>query len=292
MSTELARNAPFTSEQVDLIKRQLAPGATDDEVAVFLQLCQYHELNPFAREVFLSIPLDQAGKRKKNKDGTDKAASNIVARDGYLAVADRHPQYAGMVSGVVKDTDAFEFGLMEPKHVWGEGRSKIRGAYAYVYRLDRKFPVRFYAEWNEYGAPNVKSEWSTWSKFPSAMILKVAEGTALRRAFRLSGVVAEGEIDGDDVPAPRPEIDPAVNWKPGRLPAAPPKPIDWEEPNDQPTAALPVVPVRPGVTYDPAAEPELPPIGEDEGDEPFIHPDQSTIFVAPSSAGRGETEPA
>lgn len=194
----------FTPEQVALIKSQFAAGATDDEFAVFLAVAQKFELDPIAREVWCI-------KRK-----ADDPAQIMVGRDGLLAIAERSGHFDGLVSGVVKEGDTFEFGLREPTHRFGETRGKLLGGYAYVYRSDRQYPFHVFAEWAEHGAPITRDKdgkrinlWSPWSKYPSAMIRKTAEAQALRLAFRVSGVVAEGSeaddyVDGEVIEDPPP----------------------------------------------------------------------------------------
>jgi hypothetical protein len=78
-------------------------------------------------------------------------------------------------------------------HSYGNPRGAIVGAYALVFRKDRSRPAYFYASYAEYGAGNNP----TWKKYPSAMIIKVAEAMALKRAFSISELVTQEEMGLD-----------------------------------------------------------------------------------------------
>lgn len=189
----------YTREKIELVKQTVAQGATDAELAMFLGLAARYGLDPFAKEIWCA-PMD--GQRLQI----------FTSRDGYLAIANRHPQFAGLVSEAVWPGDVFErvtdsTGMpVGIRHEYaidrrsGGATGKPIGAYALVYRHDRVVPTFFFARWSEYGASRASNTRSAWAKHPSAMIIKVAESNALRRAFSISGLVGEDEA-GDDEPA-------------------------------------------------------------------------------------------
>jgi len=199
--------------EIELVKSYVARGANNDELAIFLHQAQRLGLDPMAREIWcIKIRDYKTGEPKTDNYGNEYPAQIMVGRDGFLAIAERSGKFDGLVSGVVKQNDEFEFALEAPVHKFGRDedgkRGQIVGAYAYVYRTDRRYPFRMFAEWTEHGLPktrdaegNLTPGKSPWKDTPSLMIKKVAESNALRLAFRVSGVAAlEGsdeEIDTD-----------------------------------------------------------------------------------------------
>lgn len=189
MTTALAtkNDAPaWSEEQVALVKRTVAKDATNDELKMFLHLSGKYNLDPFAKEIWF---LKMGGQ-----------PTITTSRDGYLKIANEHPAFSGLVSDVVYAKDSFAKTPDGVSHTYGVGdRGPIIGAYALVYRSDRRFPVYVFAPMKDYQKPS-----GTWKTYPHAMILKVAEAMALKRAFSLSGLVTVEELGtpdqkGDDV---------------------------------------------------------------------------------------------
>jgi phage recombination protein Bet len=180
--SELAEQISFTNDQLALMKNTVAKGVTDDEFLLFLHLAKTYGLDPFAKEIWC------------NRYGT-KPATIFTSRDGYLKIASRDKQMNGIQSDTVCTNDSFKRladGTID--HVYGlPDRGAIIGAWALVHRKDRTYPAYFYAPWAEYSAGNNP----TWKKYPSAMIIKVAEAMALKRAFSISGLVTQEEIGLD-----------------------------------------------------------------------------------------------
>ncbi|MBQ8692031.1 MAG: phage recombination protein Bet [Synergistaceae bacterium] len=182
----------YQREEIETIKRTVAKDATDDELRMFLHLANSYGLDPFARDIWFI------------KDGNSRPII-MTSRDGYLKIANRDANFDGLDADVVYEGDLFKKTAAGVEHVYStKGRGAIVGAYALVYRKDKTRPVYVYAPIADY-----RRNSPTWRQFPHAMILKVAEAQALKRAFSISGIVTAEEVDnaGLDTSAARQNID-------------------------------------------------------------------------------------
>lgn len=160
------------------IKNTVAKKATDDELDMFMHLAKEYNLDPFQGEIYFW----KFGK----KDPTI-----MTSRDGYLKIANQHPAFDGMDSGVIYPGDDFKKtadGVEHSLDISNMGKQPI-GAYAVVYRSDREVPTRVIIPFKDYNKDN-----KVWNNYPSAMIQKCAESMALKRAFSVSGLVSKEEM--------------------------------------------------------------------------------------------------
>ena len=181
----IAQKTKWTEKDIATIKNTVAVGADDSELNMFLSLCSKYDLDPFAREIWF---LQMKGR-------------NVIttSRDGYLKIANRNPHYKGMASDVVYQGDKFLKTREGVQHSYGiTNRGKPIGAYAYVMRDDRTIDTYFFAPMSDYNKSS-----GVWQQYPHAMILKVAEAMALKRAFSISGLVTEEEIGTAELQKPQ-----------------------------------------------------------------------------------------
>lgn len=156
----------YTREQIDTIKRTVAKGATDADLALFIEVCRSRGLDPFTRQVHW----------------TTKGI--ICGIDGFRAIADRTHRY---VPGPTRyETD--DKGGLVAAHV--TVRKLVAGQW---------FDLEESAYLSEY-----RGTTPIWREKPRVMLAKCAEARALRRAFPadLSGLYAPEEME--DVRAPTP----------------------------------------------------------------------------------------
>ena len=176
----------MTKNQLELVKRTVAKGASDDELRLFIQVCKGANLNPFLKQVFL-VP------RWDSKEGKEVRAIQ-VSIDGFRAIAESGGAYAGNEDAVFGEEEEVEVpdGKDKKKKI---GAPKTAMVTVYKIVEGQRYPFTATARWSEY-YPGPKMGFQ-WHIRPYLMLGKCAEALALRKAFPklLSGMYAQEELD-------------------------------------------------------------------------------------------------
>jgi phage recombination protein Bet len=171
----------YSPEQIDLIKRLVAPQATPDELALFLYVCKRTGLDPLTRQIYCIH-------RKSNNRDTGQRENKMTIQtsiDGFRVVAERTGKYAGQA---------------EPEFEYDEGGNllcaKVR-VFKWGPNNERYESAVGVAFWPEYVQTDREGHPSgMWAKMQHTMLSKVSEAVALRKAFPqdLSGLYTAEEM--------------------------------------------------------------------------------------------------
>jgi hypothetical protein len=90
----------LTPEQIELVKRTIAKGATNDELAMFMAQAKRTGLDPFSRQIYL------IERRSRDGDNWITTRQVQVSVDGLRLVAERSDKYAGQLGPMWCGKDA------------------------------------------------------------------------------------------------------------------------------------------------------------------------------------------
>ncbi len=178
MTQAIARIQPqFSGEELDVIRRTVASKTTKDQFALFIQVCKYSGLNPFARQIYAVVR------------GNEMTVQTGI--DGYRILAERSGKYAGQIGPEWCDESG------EWKDVWLSVKPPAAARIG-VIRRDFERPIWGVARFTSYE----QSSSPLWRKMPEVMLAKCAESLALRKAFpaEMAGIYTAEEMAQADEP--------------------------------------------------------------------------------------------
>lgn len=156
----------FTNDKIDLIKKTVCKGASDEELKLFLHVCIRTGLDPFMRQIY-SVPR-----------GTQRTIQTSI--DGLRLIAERTGRYAPGKEAI------FNY----------DANGKLISATSFIKKMTAD------GTWHEVSATAIHDEYcpgnnSFWKKMPHVMISKCAEALALRKAFpaEMSNLYTKEEMD-------------------------------------------------------------------------------------------------
>lgn len=205
-------------ESIDLVKRTVAKGASDQELELFIRQCERTGLDPFARQIY-------AIKRWDAQVGAEVMQTQ-VSIDGLRTLAAETCEMGG------QDGPYWCNRSGQWSDAWlQEGDPKASKVTVYRYVGDRRAQFTGVALWDSYcqrkkdGTPT-----RMWSQMGPEMLAKCAEALALRKAFpqKLSGLYTGDEMSQASSEQPistrgaqKPSREPA-NSEDGQSPMLPP----------------------------------------------------------------------
>lgn len=167
----------FNREQLELIKSQIAPEATPDELKLFLYQAKRTGLDPLTRQIYCIHRWSKGGKRMTIQ----------TSIDGFRVIAERSGNYGGQSEPVFTyDKD----GNLESCKI-----SVFR--FHNDIRFEASVGVAYLSEYCQYDKDG--KPMGLWAK-PHIMLQKVAEALALRKAYPqdLSGIYTNEEMQQAD----------------------------------------------------------------------------------------------
>jgi phage recombination protein Bet len=187
--------ARYGRREIDLIKKNVAKGASDVELEHFLYVCQHTGLNPLLGQIY-SIKRREWDHEKLNPETGKKGdwgykQSIQLGIDGLRLIAQRTGQYAGQRGPQWCGKDG------KWASVWLDTKSHPAAARVGIMRQGFTDPVWGIALWAEYvQTKRDKTPTAMWKNKGALMLAKCAESQGLRKAFpaELSGLYTFEEM--------------------------------------------------------------------------------------------------
>jgi recombination protein RecT len=195
INTEEFENV-FSQKELEVVVNSIAKNATNEELALFIQICKHNGLDPFKNHIYFI------------KYGNQMSIQ--VSVEGIQYLAQQREDYRGVNNQLVHENDDFEVGidpetqeLKIEKHTIKIPRGKVAAAYAIAKR--EGYPDKVVLIEVDEVEHLEKKQGSQWKTYFNDMFKK----HALKRALKL-----QFGIDVDDATATQGTDDLADDYKP------------------------------------------------------------------------------
>lgn len=183
--TQTAAVAQFNPDQLKLVRETVAKGTTEAEFKLFIEVCRYRGLNPFARQIYAIV--------RSAHDPAKRQMTIQTSIDGFRLLAERSGEYRGQIGPEWCGEDGIW------KDVWLKDTPPV-AARVGILRKGFEHPVWGIAK---YKAFYIESN-PLWKKMSDHMLALRAESIGLRKTFpdQMSGIYTKEEMEqaDDDLP--------------------------------------------------------------------------------------------
>lgn len=181
------------AHRVDLLKSTICRGCTNEEMQLFLYVCERTGLDPFLKQIY---PV-------KRKDKGVEVMTIQTSIDGLRLIADRTRKYSPG---------------KEPSFVY-DAKGGLVSATSYIKKMTHDgtwhevSATAYYGEYvqlvADYDKPGQKKPGKFWIQMPHVMLAKCSEAACLRRGFpaEMSGLYSDDEMQQADRPTKSKDIE-------------------------------------------------------------------------------------
>ncbi|MGD6832550.1 RecT family recombinase [Sutcliffiella halmapala] len=164
----------FTQKELDVVVNSIAKNATNEELALFIQICKHNGLDPFKNHIYFI------------KYGNQMSIQ--VSVEGIQYLAQQREDYRGVTTQLVHENDEIEFAVDENtqelrvvKHSFKFPRGKVAACYAIARR--EGFPDKLVIIEREEVEHLSKKSGSQWNTYFNDMFKKHVLKRALKAQF-------------------------------------------------------------------------------------------------------------
>ena len=171
------------AEKAIIMKQFFPPNTTPVEMQYCMKVAENFNLNPILKQIYF-VP------RKSNVNGRwVEKVEPLCGRDSFLTLAHRSKKFIGLEStSDIEETPKLDNGK------WIIENDLVATATAWRKDCEKPFVVKVkYSEYVQKKRDGTLTKF--WLEKPTTMLKKVAESQVLRKAFDITGLYAEEEID-------------------------------------------------------------------------------------------------